>query len=58
MSKRTQAAEAYVRAMRTGEYPAVEAASKVLAKDVKLNGATAVLDGLVLRRPRSLGATA
>ena len=40
MSKRTQAAEAYVRAMRTGEYPAVEAASKVLAKDVKLNGAT------------------
>jgi general stress protein 26 len=39
MNKRLEAAEAYVRAMRTGEYPAVEQASKALAKDVKLTGA-------------------
>jgi pyridoxamine 5'-phosphate oxidase-like protein len=40
MNKRTQAAEAYVLSMRTGEFPAVEEASKVLADDVKLTGAT------------------
>ena len=40
MNKRLQAAEAYVLAMRTGEFPAVEEASKALAKDVKLTGAT------------------
>ena len=40
MNKRLEAAEAYVRAMRTGEFPAVEEASKALAADVKLNGAT------------------
>ena len=40
MNKRQEAAEAYVRAMRTGEFPAVEVASKHLAKDVKLTGAT------------------
>ncbi|HWC28749.1 MAG TPA: pyridoxamine 5'-phosphate oxidase family protein [Dehalococcoidia bacterium] len=40
MNKRLEAAEAYVRAMRTGEFPAVAEASKVLAKDVKLTGAT------------------
>jgi hypothetical protein len=39
MNKRLTAAEAYVRAMRTGEFPAVEEASKHLASDVKLNGA-------------------
>lgn len=38
MSKRTDAAEAFARAMRTGEFPAVEEASKVLAPDVKANG--------------------
>ncbi|HEX5140500.1 MAG TPA: pyridoxamine 5'-phosphate oxidase family protein [Dehalococcoidia bacterium] len=40
MSKRTEAAEAYVLSMRTGEFPAVEEAGKVLADDVKLTGAT------------------
>jgi len=40
MSSRIEAAEAYARAMRTGEFPAVEEAEKVLADDVKLNGAT------------------
>jgi hypothetical protein len=40
MDKRLRAAEAYVLAMRTGEYPAVETAEKHLADDVKLNGAT------------------
>lgn len=40
MNKRLEAAEAYVRAMRTGEFPAVEEAGKALAKDVKLTGAT------------------
>src|SRR5690606_21461299 len=40
MNKRTEAAEAYARAMRTGEIPAVEEARNVLADDVKLNGAT------------------
>ena len=40
MNKRLQAAEAYVLAMRTGEFPAVAEASKALAKDVKLTGAT------------------
>jgi general stress protein 26 len=40
MNKRLQAADAYVLAMRTGEFPAVEEVSKVLAPDVKLNGAT------------------
>ena len=40
MSKRIEAAEAYARAMRTGEFPAVEQAEKALADDVKLNGAT------------------
>ena len=40
MNKRTEAAEAYARAMRTGEIPAVEEARKVLADNVKLNGAT------------------
>jgi general stress protein 26 len=39
MNKRQIAAEAYVRAMRTGEFPAVQEASKHLAQDVKLNGA-------------------
>lgn len=39
MNKRTRAAEAYVLALRTGEYPAVNAAAKHLAKDVVLNGA-------------------
>lgn len=39
MNKRELAAEAYVRSMRTGEFPAAEEASKVLAPDVKLNGA-------------------
>ena len=40
MIKRLEAAEAYVLAMRTGEYPAVDRADEVLASDVKLNGAT------------------
>ena len=40
MSNRTEAAEAYARAMRTGEFPAVEEAEKVMADDIKLNGAT------------------
>jgi general stress protein 26 len=40
MNKRQLAAEAYVLAMRTGEYPAVDRAAKHLAKDVVLNGAT------------------
>jgi general stress protein 26 len=40
MDKRIEAAEAYLLAMRTGEFPAVEEASKHLAKDVKLHGAT------------------
>ena len=40
MNQKELAAEAYVRAMRTGEYPAVEEAEKVLADDVKLVGAT------------------
>lgn len=40
MSKRIEAAEAYVRSMRTGEFPAVEEAATHLADDVKLNGAT------------------
>jgi hypothetical protein len=40
MSKRIEAAEAYVLSMRTGEFPAVEEAGKHLADDVKLNGAT------------------
>jgi general stress protein 26 len=40
MDTRIRAAEAYVLALRTGEVPATEAASKHLADDVKLNGAT------------------
>jgi general stress protein 26 len=40
MDKRIIAAEAYVLALRTGEVPATEQASKHLADDVKLNGAT------------------
>ncbi len=40
MSNRTEAAEAYARAMRTGEFPAVEEADKAMADDIKLNGAT------------------
>ncbi len=40
MNKRLQAADAYVLAMRTGEFPAVAEAGKHLAKDVKLTGAT------------------
>jgi pyridoxamine 5'-phosphate oxidase-like protein len=40
MNKRIEAAEAYARAMRTGEVPAVEEADKAMADDVKLNGAT------------------
>ncbi len=40
MNKRVDAAGAYVLALRTGEVPAVERVSKVLAPDVKLTGAT------------------
>ena len=40
MDPRQRAAEAYLLAMRTGEYPAVETASRYLADDVKLTGAT------------------
>src|SRR5215216_3194262 len=40
MDPRIRAAEAYLLAMRTGEVPATEAASRYLADDVKLNGAT------------------
>jgi len=40
MSKRIEAAEAYARSMRTGEFPAVEEAGKHMADDIKLNGAT------------------
>lgn len=40
MNKRLDAADAYVLALRTGEFPAVERVSKVLAPDVKLTGAT------------------
>ena len=40
MDPRIRAAEAYLLSMRTGEVPATEAASRYIADDVKLNGAT------------------
>src|SRR5207302_10894991 len=45
MSSRTKAAEAYVKALRTGEPPATQAASQYLADDVVLATGTDEISG-------------